>query len=83
MPKPIFVLAYNKFLTKSAADISSNSYLVMRKVDLTCVHACSVWHDTAIPFNEVIQQFEDWMAQHHLWEKDLNGRLNKAAFVTW
>ncbi|KAM7492554.1 hypothetical protein LguiA_035475 [Lonicera macranthoides] len=41
-----------------------------------------VWHDTAIPFNEVIQQFEDWMAQHHLWEKDLNGHLNKAAFVT-
>ncbi|CAK9175252.1 unnamed protein product [Ilex paraguariensis] len=41
-----------------------------------------VWHDTAISFNEVIQQFEAWMAQHHLWRKELNERLNRAAFVT-
>uniref|UniRef100_A0A5B7BFX1 Exonuclease domain-containing protein n=1 Tax=Davidia involucrata TaxID=16924 RepID=A0A5B7BFX1_DAVIN len=39
-----------------------------------------VWHDTAIPFKEVIEQFEAWMAQHHLWEQ--GGRLNRAAFVT-
>ncbi|XP_057474857.1 uncharacterized exonuclease domain-containing protein At3g15140 [Actinidia eriantha] len=41
-----------------------------------------VWHDTAIPFEEVIQQFEAWMAQHHLWGKELGERLRRAAFVT-
>ncbi|KAL4619728.1 hypothetical protein ACB092_06G101300 [Castanea dentata] len=41
-----------------------------------------VWHDTAIPFTEVLHQFEVWLAQHHLWEKELGGRLNQAAFVT-
>lgn len=41
-----------------------------------------VWHDTALPFKEVIQQFEAWLIQHHLWEKGLGGRLNQAAFVT-
>ncbi|KAF7822680.1 putative exonuclease domain-containing protein [Senna tora] len=39
-----------------------------------------VWHDTAIPFKEVIQQFEEWLAQHQLW---MGGKLNRAAFVTW
>lgn len=43
----------------------------------------SVWHDTAIPFKEVIQQFEDWMAKHQLWEREFGGHLNKAAFITW
>ncbi|KAK4285916.1 hypothetical protein QN277_002542 [Acacia crassicarpa] len=38
-----------------------------------------VWHDTAIPFKEVIQQFEAWLTQHHLW---MGGKLNRAAFVT-
>ncbi|XP_052176959.1 uncharacterized exonuclease domain-containing protein At3g15140 isoform X2 [Diospyros lotus] len=41
-----------------------------------------VWHDTAIPFEEVIQQFEAWIGLHHLWEKELPGDLRKAAFVT-
>ncbi|GAB4846496.1 hypothetical protein Ancab_025501 [Ancistrocladus abbreviatus] len=41
-----------------------------------------VWHDTAIPFKEVIQEFEAWIIQHNLWEKDLGGPLNRAAFVT-
>lgn len=41
-----------------------------------------VWHDTAIPFNEVIQQFEDWLAQHQLWGKGQDKRLTRAAFVT-
>ncbi|CAL5335974.1 hypothetical protein CsSME_00018616 [Camellia sinensis var. sinensis] len=41
-----------------------------------------VWHDTAIPFEEVIQQFEAWMVQHDLLGKELNGRLSRAAFVT-
>ncbi|PON92773.1 Exonuclease/helicase-like [Trema orientale] len=41
-----------------------------------------VWHDTAIPFKDVLQQFEAWLAQHHLWEKQLGGSLNRAAFVT-
>ncbi|KAJ6332737.1 hypothetical protein OIU77_008734 [Salix suchowensis] len=41
-----------------------------------------VWHDTALPFNEVLQQFESWLTQHNLWEKTHGGRLNRAAFVT-
>ncbi|XAR68309.1 hypothetical protein NMG60_11003392 [Bertholletia excelsa] len=41
-----------------------------------------VWHDTALPFEEVIQQFEAWMAQHHLWAEQQGGCLKKAAFVT-
>lgn len=41
-----------------------------------------VWHDTALPFNEVLQQFESWLTQHNLWEKTRGGRLNRAAFVT-
>ncbi|KAE9620778.1 putative ribonuclease H-like domain-containing protein [Lupinus albus] len=38
-----------------------------------------VWHDTAISFQEVIQQFEAWLMQHQLW---MGGELNRAAFVT-
>jgi ERI1 exoribonuclease 3 len=43
----------------------------------------SVWHDTAIPFKEVLQEFEDWMEKHNLWSKQQGGSLNSAAFVTW
>ncbi|XVF70131.1 hypothetical protein PTKIN_Ptkin11bG0137500 [Pterospermum kingtungense] len=41
-----------------------------------------VWHDTAQPFEEVIQQFEAWLTQHHLWEKKRAGCLTSASFVT-
>ncbi|CAH9100009.1 unnamed protein product [Cuscuta europaea] len=41
-----------------------------------------VWHDTAIPFGEVIKQFETWLAKNELWQKGWDGCLNKAAFVT-
>nr|AKM76585.1 polynucleotidyl transferase ribonuclease H-like superfamily protein [California macrophylla] len=41
-----------------------------------------VWHDTAIPFEEVLQQFEVWLTQHRLWGKELGGHLNRSAFVT-
>nr|AKM76598.1 polynucleotidyl transferase ribonuclease H-like superfamily protein [Melianthus villosus] len=41
-----------------------------------------VWHDTAIPFMEVAQQFESWLIHHRLWRKELGGPLDKAAFVT-
>ncbi|KAI3887739.1 hypothetical protein MKX03_018586 [Papaver bracteatum] len=41
-----------------------------------------VWHDTAITFEEVIQQFEIWMTNHHLWEPEHGGALHRAAFVT-
>ncbi|KAM6550395.1 hypothetical protein CsatB_000203 [Cannabis sativa] len=41
-----------------------------------------VWHDTAIPFTDVLEQFEDWLTQHQLWGKHSGGFLNKAAFVT-
>ncbi|XVF18776.1 hypothetical protein REPUB_Repub11eG0052500 [Reevesia pubescens] len=41
-----------------------------------------VWHDTAQPFKEVIQQFEAWLIQHNLWEKEVGGCLTCAAFVT-
>ncbi|KAI4333630.1 hypothetical protein L6164_018411 [Bauhinia variegata] len=38
-----------------------------------------VWHDTAILFKEVIQQFEVWLRQHQLW---MGGKLTQGAFVT-
>ncbi|KAK6934221.1 Exonuclease, RNase T/DNA polymerase III [Dillenia turbinata] len=41
-----------------------------------------VWHDTAIPFYDVLQQFEAWMTQNQLWEKEIGGPLRQAAFVT-
>ncbi|KAK4487781.1 hypothetical protein RD792_005531 [Penstemon davidsonii] len=41
-----------------------------------------VWHDTAITFDEVIEQFEDWLNKHRLWKKEQDGYLNQAAFVT-
>lgn len=42
----------------------------------------SVWHETAIPFKEVIKQFEDWLATHNAWAKESRGYLDKGAFVT-
>ncbi|KAH7512598.1 hypothetical protein FEM48_Zijuj12G0107700 [Ziziphus jujuba var. spinosa] len=41
-----------------------------------------VWHDTAIPFKDVVPEFEAWLTQHQLWGEDLGGFLNRAAFVT-
>nr|AKM76591.1 polynucleotidyl transferase ribonuclease H-like superfamily protein [Francoa sonchifolia] len=41
-----------------------------------------VWHDTAIPFTEVIEQFEAWLSHHHLWKREVGGPLDQAAFVT-
>lgn len=41
-----------------------------------------VWHDTAIPFAEVIVQFEVWLGERQLWRNELGGCLNNAAFVT-
>ncbi|KAL3638455.1 hypothetical protein CASFOL_017826 [Castilleja foliolosa] len=46
-----------------------------------------VWHDTAITFEEVIEQFEEWLRKErdgriNLWREDGDGHLNEAAFVT-
>ncbi|KAL7129504.1 hypothetical protein ABFS83_13G071000 [Erythranthe nasuta] len=46
-----------------------------------------VWHDTAIPFDEVIEQFESWLRKKrdgniNLWREEGDGHLNQAAFVT-
>ncbi|KAL6585235.1 hypothetical protein OROMI_004524 [Orobanche minor] len=41
----------------------------------------SIWHETAIPFKEVIPQFEDWLAKHNLCQVG-SGHFNKAAFIT-
>ncbi|KAL1537727.1 hypothetical protein AAHA92_30212 [Salvia divinorum] len=46
-----------------------------------------VWHDTAITFPEVIEQFESWLRVERnegsrLWTEEGDGRLNGAAFVT-
>lgn len=41
-----------------------------------------VWHDTAIPFEDVLREFELWMSDHHLWKKETGGSLHRAAFVT-
>lgn len=52
------------------------------------MHICSVWHDTAIKFEEVIEQFESWLRKERdgiikLWREEGDGRLDKAAFITW
>ncbi|XBI11135.1 hypothetical protein VPH35_138251 [Triticum aestivum] len=41
-----------------------------------------VWHDTAIPFGEVLQEFEDWIGGHKLWKQKQGESLNSSAFVT-
>ncbi|XP_068658051.1 uncharacterized exonuclease domain-containing protein At3g15140 isoform X2 [Aristolochia californica] len=41
-----------------------------------------VWHDTAIPFTNVLEQFEDWIVHHGLWRKEVGRSLPRAAFVT-
>ncbi|XP_023642188.1 uncharacterized exonuclease domain-containing protein At3g15140 isoform X2 [Capsella rubella] len=41
-----------------------------------------VWHETAIPFKQVVEEFEAWLAGHGLWDKGTDGDLNNAAFVT-
>ncbi|CAA6671539.1 unnamed protein product [Spirodela intermedia] len=41
-----------------------------------------VWHDTAVPFKEVLKEFESWMIDHNFWSKEMGGSLNRAAFVT-
>ncbi|KAG9447776.1 hypothetical protein H6P81_013904 [Aristolochia fimbriata] len=41
-----------------------------------------VWHDTAIPFTNVLEQFEDWIIHHRLWKKEAGRSLCRAAFVT-
>ncbi|KAJ6795926.1 putative exonuclease domain-containing protein [Iris pallida] len=41
-----------------------------------------VWHDTSIPFTDVLEEFELWLENHRLWKKKLGGSLDRAAFVT-
>lgn len=41
-----------------------------------------VWHDTAIPFKEVLSSFEDWMESHSLYDPKNPSKLTRAAFVT-
>uniref|UniRef100_A0ACD5WZ36 Uncharacterized protein n=1 Tax=Avena sativa TaxID=4498 RepID=A0ACD5WZ36_AVESA len=41
-----------------------------------------VWHDTAIPFGEVLREFEDWIGGHKLWKQKQGESLNSAAFIT-
>lgn len=43
----------------------------------------SVWHDTAIKFEEVIEQFEAWLDKHKLCGNEKGGCLEKGAFVIW
>lgn len=40
-----------------------------------------VWHDTAIPFGDVLHQFEIWLKHHSLWGNG-DSSLHSAAFVT-
>ncbi|KAH9533694.1 hypothetical protein CY35_18G065800 [Sphagnum magellanicum] len=41
-----------------------------------------VWHDTAIPFTEVLKAFEEWLERQELWEPYSVTKLKDAAFVT-
>ncbi|KAJ8439685.1 hypothetical protein Cgig2_022213 [Carnegiea gigantea] len=67
----------------------SDSLKACRTVPCHCVdtvwknHGCisSVWHDTAMPFVDVIREFEAWMALHNFWRKEHSGPLQKAAFL--
>lgn len=52
-------------------------------INMTLIWTCSVWHDTAIPFKDVLQEFEAWLTQHELWGEEVGGCLNQASFVTW
>ncbi|XP_075489023.1 putative exonuclease domain-containing protein At3g15140 [Primulina tabacum] len=40
-----------------------------------------VWHDTAVKFEEVIEQFEAWLDKHKLCGNERGGCLEKGAFV--
>lgn len=42
-----------------------------------------VWHDTAIPFTDVLNSFESWMEGHSLYDPKNPSKLVRAAFVTW
>lgn len=43
-----------------------------------------VWHDTAIPFTDVLPAFEMWLENHGLCDLTSNAEtLKTAAFVTW
>lgn len=42
-----------------------------------------VWHDTATPFKDVLQEFQIWMEKHSILEKESGGPLHRAAFITW
>ncbi|CAM6127945.1 unnamed protein product [Calypogeia fissa] len=42
-----------------------------------------VWHDTAIPFTDMLPAFETWLESHGLWDPTSNAeKLKTAAFVT-
>lgn len=41
-----------------------------------------VWHDTAIPFTDVLKVFESWMESHGIWNAAQGGKMKQAAFVT-
>lgn len=42
-----------------------------------------VWHDTAVPFTKVLEDFEGWLEDHGLWNATRQGKMVGAAFVTW
>lgn len=50
---------------------------------LVLVGFARVWHDTAIPFTEVLESFEEWMEGHSLYDRNNPTKLTRAAFVTW
>ncbi|KAL2649976.1 hypothetical protein R1flu_018104 [Riccia fluitans] len=41
-----------------------------------------VWHDTAIPFTQVLPEFESWLESHSLFDTKNPSKLKTAAFVT-
>ncbi len=56
---------------------------VLLIVLVTCIVGGRVWHDTAIPFTEVLKAFEEWLERQELWEPYSVTKLKDAAFVTW
>lgn len=41
-----------------------------------------VWHETAIPFKEVMEQFENWLMNYGMWTKGKGECLYRVAFVS-
>ncbi|KAJ8755044.1 hypothetical protein K2173_016525 [Erythroxylum novogranatense] len=71
---------FHRFVRPSAMSEQRTSEYIERKYGKFGVDG--VWHATALPFKEVLEQFETWLTQRCLWKGKHGTCLNRAAFVT-